>query len=426
MKFLSILVFLLSVSCSGGNDNTIKYQLQTEIQNDKTLDIVLDKAYLTIKDSYNAGDNYNQVWIRDLNTFIELSCSVSNRNDIRDSLLMFLKFQGHDGNIVDGYFPYHMIPDGVFFQSALAPGYFGYKNNVETDQESSLIQAIGKYVKSTHDYSILYDDIGGMYVIDRLELAMDYLMREKYSNIYGLIYGATTIDWGDVQPEHSWGVLIDNNTHYAIDIYDNAMFVLAINSYIELTTDQKKIDYWSGVRDNIKYNSRRYLWDVNNNKFIPHIYLNGSPFPSDFNENEIYYHGGTAVAIEADILTKDEVIEAYHKMRQNVESAKMYTIGMTIYPTYPNGYFSNPIMFPFGYQNGGDWDWFGGRMVQQLIRYGYINEAYTELKLITDRVLKNGGFFEWYDKDNIPRGSGMFKGAAGVIGKSILMLKNNS
>lgn len=44
-------------------------------------------------------------------------------------------------------------------------------------------------------------------------------------------------------------------------------------------------------------NIRKHLWDSQRQKFIPHIYLNGSPFPETFDENQVYYHGGTAVAI---------------------------------------------------------------------------------------------------------------------------------
>jgi hypothetical protein len=32
-----------------------------------------------------------------------------------------------------------------------------------------------------------------------------------------------------------------------------------------------------------------------------------------------------------------------------------------------------------------------------------------------DRVLRNGGFHEWYTVDNRPQGSGKFRGEAGVL-----------
>ena len=53
----------------------------------------------------------------------------------------------------------------------------------------------------------------------------------------------------------------------------------------------------------------KYLWDNKQQKFIPHLYLIGSPFPSAFDENTINYHGGTAIAIEAGLLNKKQIQE---------------------------------------------------------------------------------------------------------------------
>ncbi len=63
-------------------------------------------------------------------------------------------------------------------------------------------------------------------------------------------------------------------------------------------------------------------------------------------------------------------------------------------------------------------------MVQQLIRHGFIEDAYQELSPMLQRVRRNDGFFEWYTVDNQPRGSGTFRGSAGVLGQGILMLEN--
>jgi hypothetical protein len=79
-------------------------------------------------------------------------------------------------------------------------------------------------------------------------------------------------------------------------------------------------------------------------------------------------------------------------------------------------------MGPFSYQNGGDWTWFGGRMIQQLIANGFIEEAYRQLLPMVERVEANAGFFEWYTVSNEPKGSGLFRGSAGVLGKAIQML----
>lgn len=436
MKYFSLAILICSLlACSCGGSSSKEEQaddtrlpeagsppdIAAEILADDSLGQVLEKAKAVLASGFNAGDGYGEVWIRDFATFIALSCEVNDIGTIRDNLLMFFKFQGSDGNIIDGYIPEAKGSGGYdYIRSDLVPGWLGHKNTVETDQESSLIQAVYTYVSTTEDFEFLNETVAGVTVLDRMERALEFLMKERYDSTYGLLWGATTADWGDVQPEHEWGVFITGDTHRAIDIYDNAMFVIAIKDYLSLLPeDSDKISRWADVLDSVEQNIRKHLWDKEKGKFIPHIYLNGSPFPADFDENAIWYHGGTAVAIQAGILLPDEIAATLDHMRENVRKSGAPTIGLTVYPPYPDGFFKNKGMGPYSYQNGGDWTWFGGRMIQALIEYGFIEDAYTELRPMIDRVLANDGFYEWYSVTNEPKGSGTFRGSAGVLGVAI-------
>lgn len=389
-------------------------------------DSVQAMAEQLIKKGFNAGDGYGEVWIRDFNTFMEVACKVNDKTRIRKSLLTFIQFQQPDGAILDGYIPKPKsthIPYNYYY-TPLAPEYAGHKNTVETDQETSLVQAIAKYLRCTGDRSILTDTINAFTIQQHLEQALQFLMTKRYNATYGLLWGATTADWGDVQPEHDWGVELNADTHQAIDIYDNAMFVIALNDYLAMATlSRAQRRYWTTTREHFKKHIRQYLWDGPHQKFRPHIYLGSSPFPSSFNESEVYYHGGTAVAIEAGLLSKREVEQAYHTMQENVKKAHAATIGLTLYPAYPAGSFKNGGMGPWSYQNGGDWTWFGGRMVTQLLRYNLRNEAREAITPMLERVLANKGFFEWYTPANEPKGSSGFKGEAGVLWTAIRQLK---
>ncbi len=423
MNKIAIFVFgLLLIGCSTQKKDK---ELANKILVNSQFDEVKSRALAVVKTGFNAGDGYREVWIRDYNTFIELSAEVYPAEELKENLLVFFRMQGEDGNIIDGFTPAEKISkeetDFSYFE--LEPRYAGHKNTVETDQETSLIQTVYKYVKYTGDRTILDVQIGDKTVAQRMEWAMQFLMKERFSAEYGLIWGATTADWGDVQPEHGWGVDIDGNTHKAIDIYDNAMFVIALDNLIELLPSTK--NQWLPIRHKLAENSRKHLWDIENQKFIPHIYLNGSPFPEDFNENEIYYFGGTAVAIEAGLLTKEEIRIAINEMISRVKQAGAHSIGLTLYPPYPNGFFVNKIMNPeYSYQNGGDWTWFGARMIYQLVNYGFAEDAYEQLLPMTERVVKNDGFYEWYTVDNKPKGSGTFRGSAGVLYTAILKLED--
>jgi glycogen debranching enzyme len=409
--------FLACTSQPSQNENLIK-----EIKSNEYFAFVNEKSLEVVKTGFNAGDGYGEVWIRDYNTFIELSAEVFEDEVLKENLLVFFRMQGDDGNIIDGFIPADKADDGYdYIYSKLEPRYAGHKNTVETDQESSLVQAVYKYVKATGDASILNEVVGEKTVAARLEWSVDFLMNHRYNEQYGLLWGATTADWGDVQPEHEWGVFITDDTHYAIDIYDNAMFLIALENLMELLPNLK--EKWQPVHRQIFDNSRKFLWDEANQKFIPHVYLDGSPFPDDFDENEIYYHGGTAVAIEAGLLSKDEVKTAIEKMDENVKAAGAGSIGLTMYPPYPEGFFKNKGMYPYGYQNGGDWTWFGGRMIQQLIKNGFPQEAYNHMQPMVKRVKDNNGFFEWYTVNNEPKGSGTFRGSAGVLWNAIQLFE---
>ena len=424
-KGIIFLFMFLIFSCSAPFVKKQPDDLALKIKNDEYFAFTKQKALEVISTGFNAGDGYREVWIRDYNTFIELAAVVYPKEELKENLLVFFRMQGNDGNIIDGFTPAEQIKEKYdFIYSDLEPRYAGHKNTVETDQESSLVQAVYKYIKATGDNSILNDTIGGKTTGKRMTEAMEYLMNQRYNEQYGLIFGATTADWGDVQPEHGWGVDLDKNTHPAIDIYDNAMFLIALDNMMEMLPETR--EKWEIIRKSIAENARKHLWDDKNKKFIPHIYLEkGSPFPEDFDENKIFYFGGTAIAIEAGLLTREEIKISLDEMVRRVKEAGAPSIGLTLYPPYPEGFFVNKIMNPvYSYQNGGDWTWFGGRMIQQLIKNGFVAEAYEQIIPMVKRVKDNNGFYEWYSIGNQPRGSGTFRGEAGVLYKAITMFEN--
>lgn len=202
------------------------------------------------------------------------------------------------------------------------------------------------------------------------------------------------------------------------------MLVIALDYLKDMTSDSDKQSYYRKLRKSIAGNIRKHLWDNKRKKFIPHIYLDKSPIPEGFDENEIHYHGGTAIAIEAGILTKKEIQIVNKQMLENVRKSGMPSIGLTLYPAFPDNFFRGGMSKAWIYQNGGDWTWFGGRMIQQLILNGFVEEAYQEINPMINRVIKNNGFYEWYGMGNIPSGSGNFKGSAGVLAKAIHLLND--
>ena len=196
---LLTVMLLLVISCgfTQAGSASSQRELASRILSDENLSEALTMARDLLRTGMRAGEGYREVWIRDLNTMIEMALDVQDPEAVKQALLTFLHFQGPDGNIVDGYVDKDRANVAYkYISSTTRPQYLAHKNTVETDQEPSLIQAIHKYVKKTNDRSILTSEVQGVAVIDRLEMAMDFLMTHRFNERYGLIWGATTMDWG--------------------------------------------------------------------------------------------------------------------------------------------------------------------------------------------------------------------------------------
>ncbi|MBC3873866.1 glucosidase family protein [Undibacterium flavidum] len=417
--YLSFALLILLTACSSGGgsssqtpvDVSADAKLATAIRNDSRFTLVRAKAKQLVGKSFAAGSVYPYVFIRDLNTFVELAIEVHGAPAVRAQLKNFLVHQSEDGNIVDAI--------AVLDDSTI-------KTTVESDQESSLVQAVTKYVTISGDKAFLLEEIRGIPVIVRLENALTFLYTQRYSSKYGLVFGGTRADWGDVQPEDTPGTALNDASHPSISIYDNAMLTLALQGLQTLAkANTRDSSLWAGRERDLRGAIRTYLW--NGVKFIPHLYLEkGSPMPSGFDESAIYFQGGTAVAIEAGLLLPTEVKQAFSRMIKNKIESGSGSIGVSLYPTYPADFFKNREYMGgvYVYQNGGDWAWFGARIVQQMVAAGEVQLAYQELAPILDRVVRDEGFYEWYTREGIKQGSGDYRGTAGQIVKAIDMLSD--
>ena len=150
------LLLVTMVAPAGAAQDAKQKALAGEILADKSLREVHQMARKLLQSGLTAGSGYGEVWIRDLNTFIEVALEVNEPKRFRESLLTFFKFQGTNGDIVDGYIPKDRANVNYQYRSSpLAPTLLAHKNTVETDQESSLVQAMRKYVAVTRDRGIL-------------------------------------------------------------------------------------------------------------------------------------------------------------------------------------------------------------------------------------------------------------------------------
>eukprot|EP00656_Telonema_subtile_P031996 TRINITY_DN3506_c0_g2_i1.p1 TRINITY_DN3506_c0_g2~~TRINITY_DN3506_c0_g2_i1.p1 ORF type:complete len:444 (+),score=81.92 TRINITY_DN3506_c0_g2_i1:114-1445(+) len=409
---------------------------------------VLAAARKLLTGTFNAGGGYADIWARDTNTFISIAMDANPSQTVQSVLLGFFCRQKSDGECPGGYTPHPnqsvctgAAPPVGNYESCLG-GTEMCKNNAETDQETSIVLGVHKYVTKSNDTAFLSLDVNGTTVLRRCERALQWLREHRTDASTGLLWGGTTLDWGDVQPEPDVADvrLLDPGSHPAIDVYDNAMFVLAVEGFIELSARLgQPSGNWTAVLQTTRNAIRTHLWSGSG--FIPHLYMDavsaaqaatmaglgsfkhGSPFAASFNESALNYHGGPACAGMAGVLSSEELQRVLQGQLADVAAVNAaggdVTIGLTIYPPYPD----LKVMARYTYQNGGDWAWFGGRMVMALVKYGLLEEAEDILKPMVDRVVQHGGFWEWWEKDGSPSGSNLFHGSAGVLGQAIVELQ---
>jgi hypothetical protein len=80
-------------------------QLAQTIRTDARLDKIVAAARALLATGLTAGSEYPEVWIRDLNTFIEVGIEVQKSSLYRDALRRFFLLQGPGGDVLDGYAP---------------------------------------------------------------------------------------------------------------------------------------------------------------------------------------------------------------------------------------------------------------------------------------------------------------------------------
>jgi hypothetical protein len=156
-----------------GHSNPSRFTNSSATISSDNYAIVLNMSHALLTD-FVAGSGYPQVWIRDSNTFLEVALDVVDPAYVCSVLLMFMDRQQLDGNIVDGIY----VSDNSTF-----------KNTVETDQETSFVQALKAYVDVTGNISVINQVVVGsvdglvLTVRQRIERAFGYLWAHRYCSV---------------------------------------------------------------------------------------------------------------------------------------------------------------------------------------------------------------------------------------------------
>ncbi len=357
--------------------------------------------------AFTAGAGYPQVWLRDAATIIPASRLYYPEEFLCSWIEEHVAFQKPDGGLEDW---------------VDAEGHSD-KNTVETDQEASAIQAAYQ-VFLLKGPEWLRKEILGETIIDRLEKALLYVFNRRFDEKYGLVTGAHTADWGDVDivDADQQATDIDENTHWTADIYDQSMVYQAcreLGRMFRALDEKKKASLWQIRAESLQKNTNRWLWQEDKGFYRVHLHLNS--LEHDFNEDDMFAMGGNTQAILASLTDQEKTNRIISQALERQKKFGVSTISGCLLPPYAAGFFKHPAMNePYEYQNGGQWDWFGGRLVHAMFESGFSRQAKEKLLEIIRKNVANGGFFEWDSRDGAGRGSDYYGGSAGSLAKALI------
>ncbi len=379
----------------------------------KLIRLTLERNAVTFKgrtgtvSGFSAGSSYPQIWLRDANTIIPASRCFYGMDYLASWLEAHLADQQEDGSLYDW----------------LDSRGHTDKNTTETDQEASAVQAAYQITQIIGP-GWLNTSVRGLPVITRLEKALGYVDQFRRDPKYGLIKGAHTADWGDVDMVDAGpdAVYVDTRTHWTADIYDQSMFYEAssdLSRLFEALGQKGKALFWNQKAKALKTAAIKHLWMKDRGYFRVHIHLDDWKHP--FDEDNMFALGGNAQAVISDLADETAASRIIQEACRRQENSGVSTISGTLYPPYPKGTFRHPLLDdPYEYQNGAQWDWFGGRLIQAMFEHGFSRQAREKLLQILRKNTANGGFYEWDTKEGVGKGSDYFTGSAGVLGKDVM------
>jgi hypothetical protein len=360
-------------------------------------------------EGFSAGSAYPQIWLRDANTIIPASKYFYPLPYLASWLDEHLSLQK---------------PDGALWDWVDSRGKVD-KNTVETDQEACAVQAAAQVFRLAGK-AWPSRTVAGVRMADRLEKALSYVLKDRFDPATGLVTGGHTADWGDVEAEDADqdAVYLGPGSHRTLDIYDQAMFyeaALDLASIFDAAGDERAAA-WRRRADRIKEAANRRLWMADRGYYRVHIHKD--PFDHTFVEDEIFAMGGNvqaALSGMADDHGLDRARRIIERALAGQKDLGISTVSGTLLPPYPKGFFKHPAMDEaFEYQNGGQWDWFGGKLLLLMFESGFARTARDKLIEIAKKDIANGGFFEWDAKDGTARGSDFYAGSAGSLARALV------
>ena len=381
---------------------------------------------------FGAGEIYPQIWLRDSATLVQVTRYLYPTRYLTSWIEEHLAHQREDGSLYDwiaagdrGGFVAN-APDAVEVYRRGGLTLSADRNSAATDQESSAVLAAAQAFEITGDRRWLTRRIAGRPLIERLDAALQFVADHRIDPRTGLVTAAFTADWGDVGPVRPGqrAIYRDGATPIVGGLYASAMFAGAaerLSGMYRALADGRRAGAWHLRSRTMIGAIDRVLWEDEQGFYRVHELLQAPPNWRRPDDEGRFALGGNAVALlhgVADASKVSRVIEAAVARRTEFE---LPTISGVLLPPYPEGAFRHPLLrTPYEYQNGGQWDWWGGRLLLAAFERGHAGTARAELARIAEQIDRMGGLYEWSTPAGLGRGSANYAGTGGALGAAIL------
>jgi hypothetical protein len=277
---------------------------------------------------------------------------------------------------------------------------------------------------ATRDPAWLGKPVAGRTVIDRLDAALSFLAAHRLSG--GLVTAAFTADWGDVSPAYADQrvIYLDDATPVVVSLYASALYARATRDLAEMhraSGAAARAAVWAGRSDAVTAAVNRRLWQPGRGFYRLHVPVASPAGWSPPEDGDVFALGGNTLAALYGIADGSRAARIMESAEARRRRYAMPTIAGVLLPPYPPGVFKHAIQRePFTYQNGGQWDWWGGRFVLAEFERGRAVAATEHLRVLAAAAVAAGGLHEWRTRDGKGQGSPRYAGSAAALGAAVL------
>lgn len=376
---------------------------------------------------FRPGKVYAEMYIRDIAWGMETAQYYYPDEYLREPIEAYLRRQYTDSTVsLDG--DYGVVAGAGAIGGIITPQGRSNKQTITTDEETSLIHAAYLYYNLAYNTDWLKSPVNGQPVIERLNLAADWLITKRLDPGLQLLWRGHTTDWGDVKFEKGPNYTDFNpaGDHKTASIYDQALAYMALRELAEMNRavgNDQRAEEWQAKAQALKSQTNALLWQADKGFYLTHAHI--TPLEHPFDESSMVSISN-ALAAYTGLTDFQQNKSLFHRLEEARVKAGVSKPGLSLYPFYPNQWpnlFFEYLGMGYGnYQNGGVWDWWGGVQIKAEFQSGFAEQAQVHLLQVANDWQKHpGNLIEWHSSTD-PRheGSSYYSAAAGTMGSAII------